>query len=287
MSSSRFVDVGALKLHYLDFGSEQKPALICIHGLSGNAHNFDDVAGHLAADWHVLAVDIRGRGDSAWGPPGDYNHQTYLGDLVGLLDALALERVALIGTSMGGIVAMMFAGGYPERVKRLVLNDIGPEIDQSGVGRIATYITAAPAAFGSIGEVAQYYRDNYPALQNTPEGSLSEFVKWSVRTGSDGRLTWKLDPAIRNIPRTGTAARVMDLWLPYARIIAPVLVVRGAESDLLSRATVERMRVVQRRTTLVEVPGVGHAPSLNEPEAVAAILEFLAPESLLLGPNPR
>jgi pimeloyl-ACP methyl ester carboxylesterase len=109
-----------------------------------------------------------------------------------------------------------------------------------------------------------------------PEHELREFVGWAVRPAPDGGLVWKLDPAVRNVPRTGSAARPLDLWLPYARIIAPVLLVRGAESDILSGATTERMRVVQQRTTVVEVPGVGHAPSLLEAAALSAIQQFLS-----------
>jgi pimeloyl-ACP methyl ester carboxylesterase len=275
MASSQFVSVNGLRLHYLDHGDRAQPPLICLHGLSGNAHRFDGLAAHLAADWRMIALDVRGRGDSAWGPPGDYNATVYTSDLALLIDALGLARVALIGTSMGGSIAMMYAGGYPDRVERLVLNDIGPEIDSAGVARITDYMTAAPANFASLADVAAYYRENYPALREAPDAELLEFVKWAVWPTASG-FEWKLDPAVRNIPRSGTAARVMDMWVPYARIMAPVLVVRGAESDLLSRATTERMRVVQRRTTVVEVPGVGHAPSLVEPEALGAIKKFLA-----------
>ncbi|MGO9267352.1 MAG: alpha/beta fold hydrolase [Candidatus Binataceae bacterium] len=276
IASSQFVEISGLRLHYLDYGSPEKPPLVCLHGLSGNAHNFDYLAPQLAPDWHVMALDVRGRGDSAWGPPGDYNQQVYMADLAGMLDALALPRVTLIGTSMGGVIAMMFAGGYPERVERLVLNDVGPEIDPAGLGRITSYMTSSPSSFATMADVTQYYRENYPPLKHIPEPALVEFVRWSVRPGPENRLVWKLDPAVRNIPRSGTAARAMDLWMPYARIAAPILVVRGAISDILSRGTAERMRVVQRRTTVVEVPGVGHAPSLSEPAALAAIKEFLA-----------
>lgn len=276
MSSSQFLKVNGLKLHYLDFGNADKPPLVCIHGLSGNAHNFDGLALYLAPHWHMISLDVRGRGDSEWGPSGDYNAAVYVNDLTALLDTLKWERVSLIGTSMGGIISMMFAGGYPNRVERLVLNDIGPEIDPAGLTRIMDYMESAPTNFATLAEVAQYYRENYPALAETPAAELQEFVKWSVRPSGDGKLTWKLDPAVRNVPRTGTAARPMDLWVPYNRISAPILVVRGADSDILSRATTERMRVVQRRTTVVEVPGVGHAPSLLEPEALMAIQQFLA-----------
>jgi pimeloyl-ACP methyl ester carboxylesterase len=276
ISSSQFVDANGLRLHYLDYGSPAKPPLICLHGLSGNAHNFDYLAPHLATDWHVMAVDVRGRGDSAWGSPGEYNASVYVADLAAMLDALAIPRITLIGTSMGGVISMMFAGGYPERVERLILNDIGPDVDNAGLGRIADYMTSSPSSFATMADVTQYYRENYPPLKHVPEPALVEFVKWSVRPGPDGQLVWKLDPAIRNMRRSGTASREMDLWLPYARITASVLVVRGAISDILSRRTTDRMRVVQRRTTVVEVPGVGHAPSLSEPVALAAIKEFLA-----------
>lgn len=274
--TSRFQNINGLRLHYLDYGGADKPALVCLHGLSGNAHNFDYLAPHLISRFHVLALDVRGRGDSGWGPPADYNPAVYVRDLAALVDVLGFPRVALIGTSMGGIISMMFAGGYPDRVARLVLNDIGPEVDPAGLKRIADYMETAPESFANLGEVIAYYRANYAALADAPEKELGEFVQWSVRPRADGRLGWKLDPAIRNPPRSGSAGRPMDLWVHYNRITAPILVVRGSDSDILARGTAERMRVVQRRTTVVEVPGVGHAPSLNEPEALAAIAQFLS-----------
>jgi pimeloyl-ACP methyl ester carboxylesterase len=276
MTQSQYITVNGLRLHYLEHGDRAKPPLICLHGLSGNAHSFDGLAARLTEYRRVIVLDVRGRGDSGWGPPGDYNTTVYTNDLAGLIDALGLSRVALIGTSMGGAIAMMYAGGYPDRVERLVLNDIGPEVDPAGAARITAYMIAAPVNFATLTDVAAYYRDNYPALRETPQNELLEFVKWSVRPAAGGGYEWKLDPAVRNIPRSGTAARLMDMWVPYARISAPVLAVRGAESDILSRATTTRMRTVQRRTTVVEIPGVGHAPSLLEPEALTAIKEFLA-----------
>jgi len=279
MASSQFLTVNGLKLHYLDFGSEQKPALVCIHGLSGNSHSFDELATHLADWYHVISLDVRGRGDSAWGPPGDYNASVYVSDLAAMLDRLTIDRVTLIGTSMGGVISMMYAGGYPERVERLVLNDIGPEVDATGARRIGNYLNTAPSDFANLPEVAEYYRQNYPSLQQMSVDALLDHVKWAVKPAPGGRLTWKMDPAIRNVPRTGSEARPMDLWVQYARISAPVLAIRGAASDILSRATAERMAIVQRRTRIVEVPDVGHAPSLLEPDALAAITDFLRPRT--------
>jgi pimeloyl-ACP methyl ester carboxylesterase len=273
-AQSKFIEANGLQLHYLDFGNTSSPPIICIHGLSGNAHNFDGVAPRLASRYHVLSLDVRGRGDSAWGPAGDYNPVTYVADLDAFITALGLGRVSLIGTSMGGIISMIFAGGYPERVERLVLNDIGPEIDPAGLKRITDYFTEAPTEFRDMAEVAAYYRANYPFLTHAPEDELIEFVRWAVKPTPEGRLTWKIDPAVRNVPRTGAAARPIDMWVPFARIQAKMLVIRGAESDILAAATAERMSMVVPGTQTVEVPGVGHAPTLNEPAAATAISRF-------------
>ena len=275
-AQSRFVSANGLKLHYLDYGNPSKPPVVCIHGLSGNAHNFDVLAGHLSSEHHVMSIDVRGRGDSEWGAPGEYVPPVYVSDLSGMLEALEIERVTLIGTSMGGIISMIFAGGYPQRVDRLVLNDIGPEVNPAGLKRITDYFTAAPNDFKDMAEVAAYYRANYPFLAAAPEVELIEFARWAVKPADDGRLTWKIDPAVRNIPRTGTAARPLDLWVPYARIAARTLIIRGAESDILESDTAERMCRVLPGARLVEIAGVGHAPTLAEPAAVAAIRAFLA-----------
>jgi len=274
MPEDKFQLAGGLKLHYLDFGGEGKPVLVCIHGLTGNAHNFDALAPQLAARYRVLSVDVRGRGDSAWGAPLDYNPQVYVSDLKEFLDALGIKRVSLVGTSMGGIISMMYAGGYPETVERLVLNDIGPEIDPAGLVRIMAYVSQAPERFKDMTEVSAYYRATYPPAAKLSDAELSEWVRWSVKPAENRGLTWKMDPAVRRPPRGGSAARPIDLWLPYNRVIAPILIVRGVESDILSRDTAARMVKVQRGVRLVEVPGVAHAPSLVEPEALDAIKGF-------------
>jgi esterase len=277
MATSQFITISGLRLHYLDFGNSGKPPLICIHGLSGNAHNFDALAPHLAPDYHVLSLDVRGRGDSQWGPADEYNQTNYSSDLAILIDRLGFPRVTLVGTSMGGMIAMLYAGGYPERVERMVLNDVGPEVDPAGIKRIADYMSGAPTEFASLGEVGECYRQNYPAMRQMPEQELLDFVKWAVKPAEGGTLRWKIDPAIRNAPRSGSSARPLDMWVPYARITASILVIRGADSDILARATAERMRaVLPQLTSVVEVPGVGHAPSLLEPQAMSAIKRFLS-----------
>ncbi len=268
------ITLNGLTLHYLDHGTEGNPPLVCIHGLTGNAHNFDALASRLNSHYHVRSLDVRGRGDSGWSVGTEYTPQNYATDLAGVLDELKIDRVTLIGTSMGGMISILFAGGYPHRVERLVLNDIGPDIDLVGIARIGSYVGEAPTEFDNLKEVAAYYREHYPPMRNIPEPELIEQVKWSVKPTENGKLTWKMDPQIRKPMRT--AARPLDMWVPFARIEAPVLVIRGADSDILASRTVERMKSVIRSVESVEVPGVGHAPSLAEPESLAAIRKFLA-----------
>jgi len=228
----------------------------------------------LNSHYHVRSLDVRGRGDSGWSVGTEYTPQNYATDLAGVLDELKIDCVTLIGTSMGGLISILFAGGYPHRVEKLILNDIGPDIDPVGIARIGSYVGEAPTEFDNLKEVAAYYREHYPPMRNIPEPELIEQVKWSVKPAENGKLTWKMDPQIRKPMRT--AARPLDMWVPFARIEAPVLVIRGAESDILASRTVERMLSVIRNVESVEVPGVGHAPSLMEPESLAAIRKFLA-----------
>ena len=276
MASDKFVNANGLRLHYIDYGNDDAPCVVCVHGLTGNAHNFDALAPQLAAKYHVISVDVRGRGDSNWGPPTEYLPQNYVTDLAKMLEELGVARASLIGTSMGGIISMMYAGGWPERVERLVINDIGPEIDPAGAARIASYVGEAPERFKDIGEVVKYYKENYPAMATLDDGFLADQVKWSVKPATDGTLAWKMDPNVRRPLRGGTAQQRFDLWVPYARIACPTLIIRGADSDVLDRATASRMCKVLKRAKVVEVPGVGHAPSLTEPDTLVALKEFFA-----------
>jgi pimeloyl-ACP methyl ester carboxylesterase len=274
MVSDKFVNANGLRLHYLDYGNDGAPWVVCVHGLTQNAHNFDALAAVLAAKYHVISVDVRGRGDSQWGPPTEYLPQNYVTDLAKMLEELGVARASLIGTSMGGIISMMYAGGWPERVERLVLNDIGPEIDPAGAARIASYVGTAPERFKNIDEVVKYYRENYPPMAKLADNVVADQVKWSVKPAPDGALQWRMDPNVRRPLRGGTAQQRLDYWVPFARIAAPMLIVRGADSDVLDRATANRMCKVLKRAKVVEVPGVGHAPLLTEPESLGAIKEF-------------
>lgn len=145
------------------------PVVMMIHGLAGQAHVFDAIANQLAGKYHVYCLDVRGRGESAWGPPGEYGIDTYVADLEAIREALGLQRMSLVGTSMGGIITMHYAPKYPERVARAVLNDIGPEIDPEGLKRIISYVGGAPEMFADMKAVVRYYKEHYaPMVEHLP-----------------------------------------------------------------------------------------------------------------------
>ncbi len=267
----RTVRVNGLQLHYLEWGVPKNPPVIMVHGLSGNAHNFDRLAPHFVPKYHVISVDVRGRGDSEWAKDGDYSTQAYVSDLEGLRAALGLRRISLIGTSMGGRISLAYAGTYPSRVERLVLNDIGPEVDSRGGERISRYMREAPQRFETLEEVVAFYRANYPLLSGLNEQEMRQYVGYTVKPHPEGGLAWKLDPAIRQDPRRPDAAQA---WGWANAITAPVLLIRGGESDVLSPEVARRMVRELGSCRLVTVPGVGHAPTLAEPQALDATKEF-------------
>lgn len=277
-----FVEVNGLRLHYLDYGNAEGPPLIMIHGLSGHAHTFDLVAPHLIDRYHPISIDVRGRGESGWAPDGDYSTQAYMSDLVELLVTLDLERVSVIGTSMGGLIAMMLAAQRPDLVERAVINDIGPEIDPRGLRRIQAYVADAPAGFADQPSLLLWFRQNYPEmLGGLSDEQLRAWATYSVKPAPDGGFVWRMDPAIRQAqrPAAGSTTALPDLWSLVLDIRCPVLLVRGEVSDVLSPAVAERFVNALPEGRLVEVPGLGHAPTLIEPEAVAALRSFLPGDS--------
>lgn len=269
-----FVQANGLRHHLVARGAPGSPVVMMIHGLAGQAHVFDGIANQLAGRFHVYALDVRGRGETEWGPPDRYGTDTYVADLEAVREALGLQRMALVGTSMGGTIAMYYAALHPERVERAVLNDVGPEFDPAGVARILGYVTGAPEMFADMKAVTRYYREHYAAVaKGLSDDQMTEFARYHVRKSDTGMYVWKMDPAIRKVPAQAAA---MDPWKALGAIRCPLLLIRGAESDLLSRDIAGRMAEALPTLTVVEVPGVGHAPTLTEPAAREALDEFLA-----------
>jgi esterase len=269
-----FVQANGLRHHLIARGSPGAPVVMMIHGLAGQAHVFDVVASHLAPKYHVYCLDVRGRGESDWGPPDEYGIDTYVADLEAVREALGLQRFTLVGTSMGGIISINYAPKFPERVEKAVINDIGPEIDPVGLARILEYVGHAPEMFADMKAVLRYYRENYgPMVEHLPEDQVADFARWNVRKSDSGVYVWKMDAAVR---KGGAPTPSMDQWDALSGLRCPVLLLRGAESDVLNTETAGRMRETIADCTFVEIPGVGHAPVLSEPESIAALEAFLA-----------
>ena len=269
----RFVRVGDLNLHYLEWGEAGAPPVILVHGLTGNAHAFENLAPHFAPRYHVISVDVRGRGDSDWAADANYSNDAYVADLEGLRLALGFERMSLVGTSMGGRISLTYAGTYPDRVERTVLNDIGPEIDPRGGDRIATSTRDAVTAFETMEEVIAWHCEQRVGFSSLSDADQRATTGHTVKAQPGGGYTWKMDPAVRADPRRPDPEAS---WNLARRIPGPVLLVRGGTSDLLSPEIAQRMVAEMQDCRMVEVPGVGHAPTLAEPEAFGPVMEFFS-----------
>jgi pimeloyl-ACP methyl ester carboxylesterase len=267
-----------LKLHYRDYpGSADKPAIVCLPGLTRNARDFATVAERLAGDWRLICVDLRGRGESAWAKdPMTYVPPVYLQDIQALIESLALDRFILFGTSLGGLLTMFLAGLYPGRLKGALLNDIGPVIEPAGLARIRTYVGKG-GSFPTWLHAARGIQETQHAA--FPDYELEDWLamaKRQCRVTQAGRVVFDYDMKIAEPFRVPGKENVADPWpaLDGLRLI-PTLLVRGALSDILAPATAAEMA---RRLPLLEevlLPRIGHAPMLDEPESIAGIDRLL------------
>lgn len=253
------------------------PAVLCLHGLMRNSRDFEDLAAHLSARYRVVVPDVRGRGFSARDPNfNNYRIPVYVQDVVTLLAGLGAPRVAVIGTSMGGLMAMMLAALQPGTVAGIVLNDVGPEVDAKGLERIRGY-AGKTAPVGSWREAIAQLRGLYGAAwPGLSEERWERIARRSFRENAQGVPEVDADPNIAHpLPDAGAVAP--DLWPLWGTLAPlPMLAIRGATSDILSPATLERMRRGKRDLRVLEVANRGHTPMLDEPECLAAIDEFLA-----------
>jgi pimeloyl-ACP methyl ester carboxylesterase len=268
-----------LALHYRDYpGSAERPPILCIPGLTRNVRDFEAVADRLAGDWRVLAVDLRGRGDSDYAKdPATYTPLTYVGDVLGLLDELALPRVVAFGTSLGGLVTMLLASVARQRLAGALLNDVGPEIDPKGLARIRAYV-GKPGSFPTWVHAARSVQDANADVY--PGYTIDDWLAMAKRlyyVNSAGRVVLDYDMKIAEPFRDPGGEAPPDLWPALAALDAvPVLVTRGARSDVLSEQTFTRMGAALPRAELVTIPDVGHTPTLSEPAAAEAIDRLLA-----------
>jgi len=271
---SMVLTVKNLRSHYLDWGNAGAPPVVCIHGYTSSAQAFNAPARHFQDRFHSIVPDVRGHGESAWSPVGAYQYSDQVGDLEGIVDQLGLEQFTLIGTSMGGIIAMAYAGAHPERLVRLVINDIGPDAEV-GSQRITQTVGGRPEEFATLEDAMVYRRQMSPIVASRNEEDQQELALGVLRRRPDGRWVWKMDAAyIQQRVQHGPPQRPA-LWPVLQRLSCPTLVVWGMDSDILSEAQARRMVEVLPRGELVAVPGVGHAPTLVEPVVLAALERFL------------
>jgi pimeloyl-ACP methyl ester carboxylesterase len=251
--------------------------VLCLPGLTRNNRDFARLAAHLQPLYEVLAADLRGRGRSDWDPdPAHYQIPTYITDVWALLQSRALDRVVVIGTSLGALIGQVLAAMQPAKIAAVVLNDAGPELDPAGLRRIAGYAGKLPPV-SSWDEAAAQAKSVYGlALPDLTDAEWLGYARQGYREDAHGRPVPDMDPAISKAFGAPSAAAA-DLWPLFAQIKSvPMLVIRGASSDILSAATVERMAREKPDLETLTVANRGHTPLLTERECLAAIDDFLA-----------
>ena len=272
------VDVDGTEIHYSAWGDRDADPVVCVHGFSRTGRDFDDLAAALADDYRVLCPDVPGRGMSEWSqsPETDYTAAALAGAIEGFVDAVGLDAMRWVGTSMGGAMGIRLAGTtLRDRITHLVLNDIGPgpvedEGERGGTERIGDYL-ANPPRVRTLSALEAYFRDVYGA--NKPNADLRRLALTSARRTDDGDWTPNYDPEIVAVRFDDPEPR--DLWDEWEAVRADPLILRGAESDVLSGAELAEM-TRRRDAEVVEYPGIGHAPSLASPEQIAAVSDFLS-----------
>jgi esterase len=265
-----FVTVNGLRLHVVETGdaSAGRPAIILLHGIARHAHTFDHIARDFSRRYRVLAVDMRGHGDSAWSPEGAYLVQDYVKDLEGLIDQMQLRQVTLLGNSTGGRVAQVYAGLHPTRVDKLVVEDVGPERPQNIADAFARRVEQEKNGWASEDElVAQLVTQN----RRTPEPLLRTYAHFGLKRRDDGRLIWKRDPnLVKGFIET-------ELWGSVSRIMAPTLYVIGGGSRIVPPETQQKLKDTLPNVRIVVMPGLGHYPDEEDtPGFMKIVNEFLA-----------
>ena len=265
----RFVMVNGLRLHYVDWGHCDASPFVMVHGLDRVARTFDHVVPHFTTRYHVIALDMRGHGDSSWDPDGRYRVEDHAADLSGFVQALGLRNLIVWGNSTGGRVVQVFAGMHPELVSHVIAEDVGPERPRQIADNYSRRVAQEEAGWASEEELlAQLRKSNSGASDDV----LVPYVRYGTKKRDDGRIVWKRDPKLVN----GFVAT--DLWRFVREIKAPTLYVIGGRSTIVPQETQDELKKVLPRVTIVTIPGVGHYPSDEKPGEFLAIVDrFLQP----------
>ena len=273
---SNYLRCEGREIHFTEWGHAGDRALIAWHGLARTGRDMDDIAAHLAQRFHVICPDTLGRGLSQWSPDpqGEYCLEFYVRLASSLVDQLGLKTFDWLGTSMGGAIGLLAASGALRgRIRRLVLNDIGPQLAPAAVQRIRAY-AGNPPAFATVSELETYFRTIYKPYGWLSDAQWRRLAETSTRRLPDGRVTPHYDPAM--VMQFTHHDDDYALWDAWDTLELPVLCLRGESSDLLAPDVAEQMRQRGPRAMVVTVPGCGHAPALNTPEQFGLVERFLA-----------
>jgi pimeloyl-ACP methyl ester carboxylesterase len=266
---------GFHRVAYREWGDPDNARIVvCVHGLTRNARDFDDLATALAPTFRVICPDMPGRGESDWlRDPGDYNTATYLTTLAAMLAHAHANQVGWVGTSMGGLLGMVMAAQPGTPIKRMVVNDIGPVIEPAALARIGAYVGLDPVfdSFAALEAHVRAVSATFGALSDVQWGSLS---RSAAQPTPDGHWRLKYDPGIA-VPFRANLAKPVDLWPVWDVIQCPTLLLRGEESDLLSSTTAHAMQERGPRPRLIEFAGIGHAPMMLSADQIEPVVRFL------------
>ena len=258
------------RMHVLAWGDAQAQPVVCVHGLSRNAHDFDSLAERLAERFYVLCPDLPGRGGSSWlSDPSLYQPMSYVTALAHLL-AFIDRPVDWIGTSLGGICGMVTAAAPNAPIKRMVLNDIGPFVPREAVARIVDYVGTIPE-FADEGELEAYFRRVHAPFGKLTDAQWAAMAAHSGRRLPNGKITLHYDPGLA-VPLRASPVQDTDMWHFWERITAPMLTLRGVDSDLLLPETLERMAAKSATHVVAEA---GHAPAMMDADTMAVVEGFL------------
>ena len=274
--TSNYITCLGRELHYTEWGAAQPETVIAWHGLARTGRDMDDIAAHLAQRWRVICPDTLGRGLSQWSPvpEQEYCLDFYARLAAALADQLGLEQLHWLGTSMGGAIGLKAAAGALRgRIRRLVLNDIGPQPNDAAIARIRAY-AGSPPAFATVSELEQYFRSVYQPFGAMNDAQWRQLTETSMRRLPDGRVTPHYDPAM--VMQFTHHADDYALWDAWDSLDLPVLCLRGEHSDLLLPEVADAMRNRGPRALVVQIAGCGHAPTLNTPQQYGLIERFLA-----------
>ena len=262
----RFVTVDGMRIHYVEWNPESagdKPPLVLVHGLDRIARTFDHVAPHFTSRFRVIAIDMRGHGDSDWDPQGRYLVEDHVGDLEGLVEQLGLRAIALWGNSTGGRVVQVFAGKHPDLVARVISEDVGPERPQQISDSYARRVKQEEQGWASEEELFA----TLMKARGASEAVVRPYVRYGTKRRADGRIVWKRDP---NLVKGFV---VTDLW-PYVRnITAPILYVLGGRSNIVPPETQEALRKALPQVQIETIPDTGHYPSDEKPAEFLALVD--------------